>query len=37
MDELTAVFVAVSIIMLIVAAMFFITLRKAMNLEKQLS
>ena len=36
MDELTAVFVAVVVITLIIAALFFTTLRKAMRIESEL-
>ncbi len=36
MDDFTAVFMAVVVIVLIMAALFFTTLRKAMNIEKEL-
>jgi len=36
MDDLTAVFAAVIIIALIIAALFFTTLRKAIRIEREL-
>jgi len=36
MDDFTAVFVAVTVITLIMAALFFTTLRKALRIEREL-